>query len=101
MYYLSLDESSVPDALVRHYLKVDSKEIRISTPYNIQEDVPEDAPKRLRKKRKLQKRIVSVSLSDVNRSAGQDLNELLNCANPNHTLYKRFKGEMVVEGILR
>ena len=55
MYYFSLDESSVPDTLVQCYLKVDSKEIRISTPYNIQEDVPEDAPKRLRKKRKLQK----------------------------------------------
>ena len=68
MYYLSLDESSVPDTLVWHYLKVDSKEIRISTPYSIQEDMPEDVPKRLRKKRKLQKRIVSVSLSDINRS---------------------------------
>ena len=55
MYYLSLDESSVPDTLVRRYLKVDSKEIRISTPYSIQEDVPEDVPKRPRKKRKLQK----------------------------------------------
>ena len=50
MYYLSLDESSVPDALVWRYLKVDTKEIRILTPYNIQEDVPEDAPKRPRKK---------------------------------------------------
>ena len=63
--------------------------------------MPEDVPKRLRKKRKLQKRIVSVSLSDINRSAGKDLNELLNCANPNRTLYKRFKEEMVMEGILR
>ena len=101
MYYLSLDESSVPETLVWHYLKVDSKEIRISTPYSIQEHMPEDVPKRPRKKRKLQKRIVSVSLSDINRSAGQDPNELLNCANPNHTLYKRFKEEMVMEGILR
>ena len=101
MYYLSLDESSVPDTLVRRYLKVDSKEIRILTPYSIEEDVPEDVPKRPRKKRKLQKRIVSVSLSDINRSAGQDLNKLLNCANPNRTLYKRFKEEMVMEGILR
>ena len=50
MYYLSLDESSVPDTLVWRYLKVDSKEIRISTPYSIQEDMPEDVPKRLRKK---------------------------------------------------
>ena len=55
MYYLSLDESSVPDTLVWRYLKVDSKEIRISTPYSFQEDVPEDVPKRPRKKRKLQK----------------------------------------------
>ena len=55
MYYLSLDESSVPDTLVQHYLKVDSKEIRISTPYSIEKDVPEDVPKRPRKKRKLQK----------------------------------------------
>ena len=55
MYYLSLDESSVPDALVQRYLKVDSKEIRISTPYNIQEDVIGGAPKRPRKKGKLQK----------------------------------------------
>ena len=51
MYYLSLDESSAPDTLVRRYLKVDSKEIRISTPYSIEEDVPEDVPKRLRKTR--------------------------------------------------
>ena len=29
MYYLSLDESSVPHTLVWRYLKVDSKEIRI------------------------------------------------------------------------
>ena len=50
MYYLSLDESSVPDTLVRRHLKVDSKEIRILTPYSIQEDVPEDVPKRPRKK---------------------------------------------------
>ena len=50
MYNLSLDESSVPDTLVRCYLKVDSKEIRISTPYSIEKDVPEDVPKRLRKK---------------------------------------------------
>ena len=32
MYYLSLDESSVPETLIWHYLKVDSKEIRILTP---------------------------------------------------------------------
>ena len=56
MYYLSLDESSVPDALVWHYLKVDSKEIRISTPYNIQEDVPEDVQKRPRKKKDREKK---------------------------------------------
>ena len=54
MYYLSLDESSVPDTLVRRYLKVDSK-IRILTPYSIQEDVPEDVPKRLRKKKETTK----------------------------------------------
>ena len=55
MYYLSLDESSVPDVLVRRYLKVDSKEMRLSTPYNIQEDVPEDVPKRQRKQKETSK----------------------------------------------
>ena len=78
MYYLLLEESFVPDPLVKRYLKLDNQ----FTGVDIEVDIPDPPPPRPRKKRKQQKRIVSVSIRDINASAGEDLNALLNCANP-------------------
>ena len=84
MHYLLLEESFVPDLLVKRYLKLDNQ----STGADIEVDIPDPPPLRPRKKRKQQKRIVSVSIHDINASAGEDLNALLNCANPNQNLYQ-------------
>ena len=97
MHYLLLEESFVPDLLIKRYLKLDTQ----STGADIEVDIPDPPPPRPRKKRKQQKRIVSVSICDINASAGEDLNALLNCANPNRNLYQWFKEEMVMEGTLK
>ena len=55
MYYLSLDESSVPDTLVWRYLKVDSKEIIISTPYSISGRCARRCSKKTEEKKKTTK----------------------------------------------
>ena len=77
VHYLLLEESFVPDLLVKRYLKLDNQ----STGADIEVNIPDPPPPRPRKKRKQQKRIVSVSIHDINASAGKDLNALLNCAN--------------------
>ena len=54
-----------------------------------------------RKKRKHQKRIVSVTLKDLSKECGQDLNAILNSAKQNRNLYDWFKEQLVLEGIIK
>ena len=51
MYYLLLEESFVPDLLVKRYLKLDNQ----SAGADIEVDIPDPPPPRPRKKRKQQK----------------------------------------------
>ena len=53
------------------------------------------------KKRRHQKRIVSVTLKDLSQECGEDLNAILNSAKQNCNLYDRFKEQLVLEGIIK
>ena len=54
-----------------------------------------------RKKRRHQKRIVSVTLKDLSQECGEDLNAILNSAKQNHNLYDQFREQLVLEGIIK
>ena len=99
MYYLTMDESFVPSLLVRRYLQVDKQDIEITAELDTPaEDLP---PPRPRKKRKHQSRSVSVTLKDICKETGQDMNTLLNCSNQNRGLYNQFKEQLRMEGCIK
>ena len=99
MWYITQDESFAPQLLVRRYLQLDQKQGDIYS-FNLDNnEFPE--PPRPRKKRKQQKRIVSVDIQQLARDVGEDYNEILNCARSNRNLYTRFKEELVMEGLIR
>ena len=53
------------------------------------------------KKRRHQKRIVSVTLKDLSQECGEDLNAILDSAKQNRNLYDWFKEQLVLEGIIK
>ena len=95
MYYITKESSSAPALLVRRYLSLDQKTTEIEM-----EEVQQE-PIIRRKKRKHQKRIVSVTLKDLSQECGEDLNAILNSAKQNCNLYDRFKEQLVLEGIIK
>ena len=92
-----MDSSSAPPLLVKRYLSLD----RRHEDGDIQFQEPEDQPIVRRKKRKHQKRIVTVTLKDLSEDSGQDLNSLLNSAKQNRNLYHHFKEQLVLEGMIK
>ena len=52
------------------------------------------------KKHKQGPRIVSVTARSIVEEVGADLNDVLNSADSNHTIYKTFKEQLVTEGII-
>ena len=97
MYYITMDSSSAPPLLVKRYLSLD----RRHEDGDIQFQEPENQPIFCRKKRKHQKRIVTVTLKDLSEDYGQDLNSLLNSGKQNRNLYHRFKEQLVLEGMIK
>ena len=95
MYYITKESSSAPALLVRRYLSLDQKTTKIEMELVQQEPIIH------RKKRRHQKRIVSVTLKDLSQECGEDLNAILNSAKQNCNLYNQFKEQLVLEGIIK
>ena len=53
------------------------------------------------KKKKISPRTVSVAPSAISKAAGIDLNQLLNSAKQNRTLYSKFKEQLITEGVIK
>ena len=99
MYYLTMDDSFVPSLLVKRYLQVDKQKIDITSELDTgTEDMPPPCPC---KKRKHQSCTVTITLKDICKETGQDMNTLLNSSNPNCGLYNQFKQQLRMEGSIK
>ena len=84
MYYLTKEDSFVPGLLLKRYLQIDQDKIDIDSELTLP---VEEIPMHPRKKRRHQNCIVTVTLKEISQETGEDYNYLLNCSNPNRTLY--------------
>ena len=64
------------------------------------DDQPDSQPPP-RKKKKISLHTVSVATSAISKAAGVDLNQLLNSAQQNRTLYSKFKEQLITEGVIK
>ena len=64
------------------------------------DDQPDSHPPP-RKKTKISPHTVSVAPSAISKAAGIDLNQLLNSAQQNRTLYSKFKEQLITEGVIK
>lgn len=97
MHLLTKDASSSFHHLVKFLYKKDTSQDEIT------DDVPpeiEDVPP-VQKKRRIAPRAMSVTPRAFANSVGVDLNELLNCAKPNRSLYTHFKEELLTNGTIK
>ena len=99
MWYITLEDSFVPSLLAKYYLSKDMENQDQDLDPGI--NIEEATQPRPRKKRKHQRRMVSIGIQELAREVGEDYNELLNCAKTNRNLYTRFKEELVMEGLIR
>ena len=98
MYYINMEASNAPALLVKRYLAVDNKELESEI---TAEHVEPKEPVIRKKRRKHQQRIVSVTLKDLSKSCGEDLDAILNSAQQKRKLYERFKEQLVLEGSIK
>ena len=83
MYYIMKEDSFVPGLLLKRYLQIAQDKIDIDSELNLPD---EEIPTHLRKKRRHQNCIVTVTLKDTSQNTGEDYNFLLNCSNLNRSL---------------
>ena len=101
MYYLcNLDSYQMEDIYpsVTHLLQLDSPPSSGDT-HNFDGGNEFQAPPR--KKRKHSTRLVTGNAKKICLDVGLDMASILNCANPQRTLYTRFKEELVTQGLMK
>ena len=84
MYYLTKNDSFVLGLLLKRYLQMDQDKIDIYSELSLP---VEEIPIHPRKKRRHQNHLVTVTLKEISQETGEDYNYLLNCSNPNRSLY--------------
>ena len=104
MYFIIEDYSSSLYNLVKHLVNKDNGAIEehpeIHQIDHENQDL-QDAQLPPRKKKRISPRTVAVAPSAISKAAGVDLNELLNSAQQNRTLYTKFKEQLITEGVIK
>ena len=101
MHYVSNDKQSVVNSLINHYLFKDRARSTTDCTQDINETQNDQQSTRPAKKRRNATRLVKISTHDISTFSGEDLNTLLNSAEPNRNLYPRFKEQLAMEGCIK
>ena len=101
MHFIIEDYSSSLHNLIKDLYNKDNGLEEENTEIPPTDDEQPDSQPPPRKKKKITPCTVSVAPSAISKAAGVHLNQLLNSAQQNKTLYSKFKEQLITEGVIK